>query len=124
MVDPKNSLKYACMDVGFRHRPIPRGQTKRSAFCDKCGAPRCVLYPEMRPVEVRRRKRMPTQYPKRKIVWAFYKAGVSREPEGVNARRDIDILVHRRRGEPMQAIAERHGITRQRVYQIVKAGEK
>lgn len=74
--EPKDSLKYACMDVGFRHRPIPRGQTKRSAFCDKCGALRCVLYPEMRPVEVRLRKRMPTYYPSRKIIWALQRTNV------------------------------------------------
>ena len=73
---PNDSLRYACMDTGFRHRPVPSGQTKREAFCGNCGASRCVHHPEMKPVEVRKRIRMPTQYPEKKIIWALQRTNV------------------------------------------------
>lgn len=122
--EPNDSLRYACMDIGFRHRPLPNGQSKRDAFCANCGAARCVHHPEMKPREVRRRKKMPTEYPKKKIVWALYPGRLRTEPKGKNAQRDYAILVDRMEGDTLEAIAGRHGITRQRVHQIVKAGEK
>ena len=73
---PSDSLRYACMDTCFRHRPLPSGQTKRDAFCANCGASRCIHYPEMKPAEVRRRKRMPTQYRKKKMIWALQRTNV------------------------------------------------
>ena len=48
----RDSIKYACMAEGYSHRPIPRGMTKREAFCAHCTAPRCVHRPEFTPAEV------------------------------------------------------------------------
>ena len=62
---PTDSLKYACMTVGFSHRPIPVGSTKRKAFCSVCQADQCVYYPEMAPKQVFKLKQMPTKYPAR-----------------------------------------------------------
>lgn len=78
---PNNSLKYACMTVGFAHRPIPVGSTKRKAYCSICTASRCVHHPEMTPREVRKLKRMPTRYPEISMAWAVYgeRGSVNRE---------------------------------------------
>jgi len=40
--EPEDSLKYACMTIGFAHRPIPLGQTKVRAYCVNCETERCV----------------------------------------------------------------------------------
>jgi len=59
--EPTDALKYACMDVGFHHRPIPRGTTKRKAFCAKCGAERCMWYSRVAPKAVVKMGRFPHQ---------------------------------------------------------------
>ena len=57
---PRDSLQYACMDIGYSHRPLPivdgRRVSKREAFCSKCEAPHCVHHPHLRPAVVRKMK--------------------------------------------------------------------
>lgn len=48
----EDSLKYACMDKGFYHRPVPDGMTKRQAFCAVCTAGRCVHYSDKTPEQL------------------------------------------------------------------------
>lgn len=67
---PEDSLKYACMDEGFRHRPIPVGSTKRKAYCSWCTARRCVHHPEMTPKQVGKLKEVPSRYPKISVARA------------------------------------------------------
>jgi len=44
--------EYACMDVGFSHRPIPRGQSKREVYCQQCTAKRCMHHRELTPKQI------------------------------------------------------------------------
>ena len=48
----RDGSEYACMDVGFSHRPIPRGQSKREVYCVKCEAQRCHHHPHLTPKQV------------------------------------------------------------------------
>ena len=66
--EPKDALRYACLDVGYSHRPVPIGSTKRRSFCRVCEARRCYFHPEMTPAEVRKRKVIPSMYPARRIT--------------------------------------------------------
>jgi hypothetical protein len=54
--EPQDALKYACMDVGFHHRPLPmcdgRRMSKREAYCQHCTARRCVHYKDVTPKEL------------------------------------------------------------------------
>lgn len=49
----EDSLRYACMDVGFTKRAPPHGMTKQMAFCSACEAPRCI---HGGPIDERKRK--------------------------------------------------------------------
>ena len=53
--EARDSLKYACMGEGFRHRPVPPGSTKRKAYCSICKAPHCVHHPDLSPEQVAKR---------------------------------------------------------------------
>ena len=50
--EPRDALKYACLSEGYHHRPIPRWQTKRQAFCAVCDAGHCYFHPELTPKEL------------------------------------------------------------------------
>lgn len=64
---PRDALKYACLDVGYAHRPCLPGE-KRERFCAKCTAERCYHHPKLTPAEVRKWKRTPTLYPERRVL--------------------------------------------------------
>lgn len=56
-------------------------------------------------------------------VWGGERAYIAKTPEAEvigSARRDLAIRRAWKDGEPVQIIAERHGIHRSRVYQIVR----
>jgi hypothetical protein len=64
---PKDARKYACLDIGYHHKAVPIGMTKRQAFCARCEATYCYFHPELTPKEVKRRKVIPSRYPARPI---------------------------------------------------------
>lgn len=120
----QDSLKYACMDVGFAHRPIPIGETKRQAFCANCTALRCVHHPELTPDQVKKDGPIASRYPEKSIICALHEARIVNEPVGENAERDLEIIKRYHHGESTRSIAEDYPITRQRVHQIVQKARR
>ena len=63
-----DSLKYACLDEGFSHRPCLPGE-KRKRFCANCTAESCYHHPDLTPAEVKE-KGAPTLYPEHQ-AWSY-----------------------------------------------------
>ena len=63
-----DSLKYACLDEGYRHRPCLPGE-KRKRFCANCTAESCYHHPELTPAQVKE-KGAPTLYPEHQ-AWSY-----------------------------------------------------
>ncbi|HUW94556.1 MAG TPA: hypothetical protein VMW58_02115 [Anaerolineae bacterium] len=64
-----DSLKYACLDEGFSHRPCLPGE-KRRRFCANCMAESCYHHPELTPAQVKEMKSVPAVYPEHQ-VWSY-----------------------------------------------------
>lgn len=62
----RDSLKYACLDEGFSHRPCLPGE-KRRRFCSHCTAESCYHHPDLTPAQVKE-KGAPTLYPERRVL--------------------------------------------------------
>jgi len=70
---PRDALQYACMDIGWRFRPLPIDMTgkstpRRKAFCPTCDASHCYHYPDLTPAEVRRKGIIPSRYPEKRVI--------------------------------------------------------
>ena len=68
-----DSLKYACLDEGYRHRPCLPGE-KRRRFCARCTAKVCYHHPKMTPAQVLHLLHLPTRYPEHQ-VWNYAEGG-------------------------------------------------
>jgi hypothetical protein len=55
---PEDALKYACLDVAYRHRPpvVVGGVrlSKRGTYCGQCEAGTCYFHPDLTPKELLR----------------------------------------------------------------------